>query len=87
MIKGSLSVLTIALGTALFIVNGLKSIEAIDFNLPDRATRLAVANEKLLNSSIETTDSTSGLASALNRNARIVQHRQQLLLLEQEFSH
>ena len=52
MIRISLSILTITVLSALYSANSLKAVETLDFNLPDRATRQAMTNGNLLNTSI-----------------------------------
>ena len=84
MIRIGLSVLTITVVSALYSANGLKTVETLDFNLPDRATRQLVTNGNLLNTSIiNSSDRPNRFADFHEITLQRMERLQNLLDLEQ----
>ncbi len=84
MIRIGLSLLTITVVSALYSANSLKAVETLDFNLPDRATRQAVTNGNLLNTSIIDPLGQSNRFTRLEKiNLQRIERLQGLLDLEQ----
>ncbi len=84
MIRIGLSVLTITVVSALYSANSLKTVETIDFNLPDRATRQLVTNNNLLNTSVTNpSDRSNHFADLREITLQRVERLQNLLDLEQ----
>ena len=83
MIRIGLSFVTMAFVSALWVVHGLKSVENIDFNLPDRAIREVSAKNNLFISSIYSSGQPNRFAYLHEKNMRIARHAQDLLELQE----
>ncbi len=83
MVRGGLSVLTIAFFSALWIASELNSSERMDFRMHNRAYEIDETSSILLNSPMGSSDTHNRFTLLREKYLKIIQHNQDLLRLQE----